>query len=201
MELLTVFLLLAVVGLYFISKDHRKIKVSLSRLAVQYRGIVRPVFASYNRLEIPQGDAKIEVSVLHGANGPFTYFTCPVNPAARVSEFTIVSRSMPTRVPGRLSIKQEVETGDGGFDRRFVCRSQTARIPDFLLWPECKRLLMTLSQDCGLEVRLLQEVGTETSYRFDLHLERIVTVQDEYRALIDLGMLMLRSITTSPTDL
>lgn len=192
--LLVILIVMAVAGLYFMVRDSGKIKAAFTKIALKCDGIVRKVFASYPQLEFEYDGEKALVSAIHGANGPFTYLTYRVSHWIGVSEFIIISRAMPTKIMNiRMDLKNH-ETQDKKFDSKFISRCHDAGAITSMLCPDLRKLLLELNDGKSTEVRFLKERDTHDTYRFDLHVERILTEPEEYEKLINTALQILQRL-------
>lgn len=198
--LIGIFIVLAVIGLYFIRMDSRKIKAAFTRLALKHDGIVRKVVASYPKLEFEHDGKKIEVSVTHGTNGPFTHLSCDVSHRTEVSEFIIISRDMPTKVMMTRNDLKNHKNRDNLFDSKFISRSHDVDSITSWLSPEVKEKLLELGDGKCTEVRFLKSRDSQTMYRFDLHVEQILTEYRDYEKLINTALQILQSLESSLYD-
>ena len=186
-------------GLYLFKKESVSIQFALQQLAFKYHGKVKSGIINYPQLSFPHQDLTIKISAMPHEDGAFTYVNFNTNKISEDCVFKIISKSMPIKY---LEIDKRLKkqtTGIEEIDKKFTLRANHDDYLVSLLTSEICDVLEQLDKKYSLEVRYIEDKYADVrhdneEFRFDLHVDQVLTKKEQYEQLIHATLLLYKQM-------
>ena len=190
---------LSLLGLYLFKKESAGIQIAFKQLATKYNGKVKRGKINYPQLSFPHQDLTIQISAMPHEDGAFTYVHFNTNEFSEDCVFKIISKSMPIKY---LEIDKRLKkqtTGIEKIDKKFTLRANHDDYLVSLLTSEICNVLEQLDKKYSVEVRYIKDKYTDVQhdgeeFRFDLHVDQVLTKKDQYEQLIQATLLLYKQM-------
>ena len=190
---------LSLFGLYLFKRDSVSIHNAFRQLAAKYNGTVQRGNINYPHLSFSHQDLTIQISAMPHEDGAFTYVHFNTNEFSEDCVFKIISKSMPIKYLEIDKRLKKQKTGIEEVDNNFNLRASSDDYLVALLNSEICKLLLQIDKKYSLEVRYIKDKyadvqNNKEEFRFDLHVDQVLTKVEEYEQLIQAALLLVKQM-------
>jgi len=194
-----VIIVLCLLGLYLFKKESVSIQFAFQQLAAKYNGKIKRGIINYPQLLFPHQDLTIHVSATPHENGAFTYAHFNTNQFSEDCVFKIISKSTPTKYLETYKNLRKQKTGIEEIDKNFTLQAKHDDYLVALLTGEVCDVLSQLDNKYSIEVRYIEDKYASVqhnneAFRFDLHVDQVLTKDEEYEQLIQATLLLIKQM-------
>ncbi|QMU62309.1 MAG: hypothetical protein GKR92_11620 [Gammaproteobacteria bacterium] len=190
---------LCLLGLYLFKQESVSIQFAFQQLASQYNGNVKHGIIHYPQLFFPHQDLTIQISAMPHEHGAFTYVHFSTHQFSEDCVFKIISRSTPTKYLETDKNLRKQKTSIEEFEKKFTLRAKHDDYLIALLTSEVCDALSQLDAKYSIEVRYIEDnyvdsLHNNESFRFDLHIDQVLTKKEAYEQLIQVTLLIVKQM-------
>ncbi len=186
-----IIIILSVIGFILYKKEGLELNKIFKQIAKDFNGRVIPAVITYPSLIFLYYDQTIEVSAMPHEHGAFTYVSFTTHRYSHECIFKITSKSKLPKIPETNKNLKKQKLNLEEFEKKFIVYAKHNEYLVALLTTEICEALMELAQNYSIEVRYIK---LNDAFRFDLHIDRVLTSKNETVEAIQLTQLFIQQM-------